>query len=69
MNKLIAKAKETRASRRRVFTTEEIELAQCFVQGLLSVSQVAHALGVSNKNSSSIVYQFVAQALRQYYSK
>ncbi len=69
MNKLIAKAKERKGSRRRVFTKEELELAQCFVQGFLSVTQVAHALGVSNKNSSSIVYQFVAQALRQYYSK
>ena len=69
MNKLIEKAQETKASRRRVFTTEEIELAQHFVKGLLSVSQVAHALGVEKNNSSSVVYQFVAQALRQHYSK
>lgn len=69
MNKLIQKAKEKKGSKRKQFSREEIELALAFVKGELSVTQVCHALGVTNINNSSIVYQFVAQALRQHYTK
>lgn len=69
INPLIKKAKEKKASKRKSFSKEEIELALAFVTGELSVTQVCHALGVTNINSSSIAYQFVAQALRQHYTK
>jgi hypothetical protein len=69
MNILIKKAQEKKGSKRRSFSKEEIELALAFVKGTLSVTQVSHALGVVNPHSSPIVYQFVAQALRQHYSK
>jgi len=68
MNKLIQKAKEKKV-KRKLFTKEEKELALSYIKGELTVTQVCHALGIDNRNNTSTVYQFVAQALRQFYSK
>ena len=66
MNKLIEKAKYKKRHA-RVFTKEEMELAESFIKGEIDFAGIPFALGEKmNKNG---VYCFVARALRQKFSK
>lgn len=66
MNSLIEKAKYKK-KHARVFTKEEIELAEAFIKGEVEFAGIPFALGEKmNKNG---VYCFVARALRQKFSQ
>jgi hypothetical protein len=64
MASLLAMAQTVQLKRRgsRLVTKEEMELALAWSKGLVSITQVAGALG----SKTGGVYPFLANALRQY---
>lgn len=63
---LLDKAKKVNQNRRhgRIYSEEEIELAEAWVNDEVTISQLAQALGYP-KTQSSNAYSFAALALKQ----